>query len=84
MHCVEEARRGMVRVMNAMAISRFADILVLCGWAVDGGAPGALRREPPAAAVSGFNAYVGAVEARLARQHGSRDGFLGGAASMAE
>jgi hypothetical protein len=40
--------------------------------------------EPSPAAVSGFNSYVGGVDARLARQHGSRDGFLGGAAASAE
>ena len=40
--------------------------------------------EPAPAAVSGFDAYVGAVEARLARQHGSRDGFLVGAAASGE
>jgi hypothetical protein len=40
--------------------------------------------EPGPAAVSGFDAYVGGVEARLARQHGSGEGFLGGAAASAE
>jgi hypothetical protein len=37
----------------------------LTGWA-----------EPPPAAVAAFNAYVGKVEARLARQHSSLQGFL--------
>jgi hypothetical protein len=37
--------------------------------------------EPPAAAVSGFNSYVSAVEARLGRQHGSQQGFLAPMAS---
>ncbi|MDP9052441.1 MAG: hypothetical protein M3O31_17225 [Acidobacteriota bacterium] len=32
--------------------------------------------EPPAAAVSAFHSYVGGVEARLAVQHRSADGFL--------
>ncbi len=40
--------------------------------------------EPGPAAVAGFNSYVGEVEGRLARQHGSREGFLGGSATSAE
>jgi hypothetical protein len=37
--------------------------------------------QPLPAAVSAYNSYVVAVEARLARQHGSPEGFLAGAAS---
>jgi hypothetical protein len=40
------------------------------------GAPDRSLGQAPAAAVSAFNAYVGGVEARLARQHGSQEGFL--------
>ena len=40
--------------------------------------------EPSPAAVSGFNSYVGGVEARLARQHGVREGFLAGGAASGE
>ena len=40
--------------------------------------------EPAPAAVSGFDTYVGGVEARLARQHGSRDGFVAGTVVSAE
>jgi hypothetical protein len=47
-------------------------------------AAGCAVGEPSPAAVSGFDAYVGGVEARLARQHGSRDGFLAGGAAGAE
>ena len=39
-------------------------------------APAYSRGDAPAAAVSTFNEYAGAVELRLARQHRSRDGFL--------
>jgi hypothetical protein len=42
------------------------------------------RAEAPAAAVAGFNTYVGAVEARLAEQHRAADGFLAGQAGSAE
>jgi hypothetical protein len=35
--------------------------------------------QPSAAATATYNAYVASVEARLARQHASRDGFLTGA-----
>jgi hypothetical protein len=40
------------------------------------GAPGRISAEAPAAAISDFNTYVGKVEARLARQHGSQPGFI--------
>ena len=40
------------------------------------GAPDRSLGEVPAAAVSAFNTYVGGVEARLARQHRSPEGFL--------
>ena len=33
--------------------------------------------EPTPAAVAAFNSYIGTVEARLAEQHRSADGFLG-------
>ena len=39
-------------------------------------APACSRGDAPAAAVSTFNEYAGAVELRLAQQHRSRDGFL--------
>jgi hypothetical protein len=34
--------------------------------------------EPTPAAIAGFNAYVGSVEARLDREHGLRSGFVAG------
>jgi hypothetical protein len=39
-------------------------------------ASGPIVAEPPAAAVSAFNSYVGAVESRLAQQHRSQNGFI--------
>jgi hypothetical protein len=45
---------------------------------------GCIVAEPTPAAVSAFNSYVGAVEARLAQQHRSRDGFLVLAGAVAE
>jgi hypothetical protein len=46
--------------------------------------PGCAAAEPSAEAVAAFNSYVSAVESRLARQHGSPDGFLAPLASPAE
>jgi hypothetical protein len=40
--------------------------------------------EAPAAAVAGFNNYVGVVEARLAEEHRAADGFLTGEAGSEE
>lgn len=45
-------------------------------------APGRIVAEPPPAAVSAFNSYIGAVESRLARQHRSQNGFLAAAAGQ--
>jgi hypothetical protein len=39
--------------------------------------------QPMPAAVAGFDSYVDRVEGRLARQHGSRDGFIAGASLSA-
>ena len=47
-------------------------------------APGWALAEAPAAAISSFNAYIGAVESRLARQHRSQSGFIASAASATE
>jgi hypothetical protein len=69
-----------------MTRCRFPDfrIFFLAGLLLMVTASGCAVGEPAPAAVSGFDAYVGAVEARLARQHGSRDGFLAGGAASAE
>jgi hypothetical protein len=73
-----------------MTRCRFSDLRIfsVVGWllmvAVFVAAPVGAVGEPGPAAVSGFNSYVSEVEARLARQHESRDGFFGGAALGAE
>jgi len=54
---------------------------VICGLLLFVLAPGCAVAEAPAAAVSTFNSYVGAVESRLAQQHRSSDAFLAAVAS---
>jgi hypothetical protein len=52
---------------------RFASVCALItSWV----GPGRIVAEPTSAAVSSFNTYVSAVEARLGRRHGSPDVFL--------
>ena len=66
---------------------RFLDsriFFVVGGLLILVAAAGRAVGEPSPAAVSGFDVYVGTVEARLARQHGSRDGFLAGSAAGGE
>jgi hypothetical protein len=46
--------------------------------------PGCLVGEPPQAAVSLFNSYISAMEARLTQQHRSQTGYLAPAAPDAE
>lgn len=46
------------------------------------GAPGLAVAQAPVAAVSAFNAYVGAVESRLALEHRSQNGFFSPLASL--
>jgi hypothetical protein len=57
-------------IFGSLALSTMVGLL-LC---VAGTA--SAQGEPPAAAVSAFNTYVGALESRLAQQHRSLDGFL--------
>jgi hypothetical protein len=51
-------------------------VSALCGLLFLVVSPVRVVAEPPAAAVSAFTSYIGAVEARLARQHGSHEAFL--------
>ena len=62
-------------------ISNAQTFFVHCGLFISLAAPGRVAAEPSPAAVSAFNSYSGAVESRLARQHGSQSGFLVAAAS---
>src|ERR1700678_4428184 len=68
--------RGKVQGMTRRQISNSRTFSGLCGLLLLVAIPARAVGEPQAAAVSGFNSYVGAVEARLARQHRSQDGFL--------
>jgi hypothetical protein len=63
---------------------RFPDARIfssLCGLLFFVAASACASGEPPAAAASAFNSYVGAVESRLAQQHRSPAAFLTSAAS---
>jgi hypothetical protein len=51
-------------------------ILVGCAWIILAASPYAIVADPEPAAVSGFDAYISEVEARLARQHRSTQEFL--------
>lgn len=72
--------------MRVMKRQRKADFRSIAGALVMGGllmvavTPG-VAEEPSEAATAGYDAYVSKVEARLAREHQSRDGFLAAASS---
>jgi len=57
---------------------------IVCGLVLLGAAPGCVAQGPAASAVAAFNNYAGAVEARLAQQHRSQDGFLAGGAATGQ
>jgi len=48
----------------------------ICGLILLIAGPGSLVGEPPPAAISAFNTYIGILEARLAQQHRSQAGYL--------
>jgi len=54
---------------------------VLCGFLLFAAAPARTQAKPAPAAVSAFNSYISSVEARLAQQHRSPNGFI---ASLAQ
>ena len=62
--------------MTRRQISIFRILFLITGLIAFMGAPTSAKAEPKPEAVSAFNAYVKAVESRLAQQHQSRDGFL--------
>jgi hypothetical protein len=66
----------MVEGMMYRKISNSRMTSFLCGLVLFAVATGRVVAEPPAVGVAAFNSYIGAVEARLARQHASRDAFL--------
>jgi hypothetical protein len=55
---------------------KFSAIVILCGILLLAVAPGCLAAEPDPVAVSTFDSYITTVEARLARQHSSSNGFI--------
>src|SRR5271154_2621668 len=68
-----------------MSGRRFTDLRrfsVVCGLLIACAAPSRMVGEPTSAAVSSFNSYVSAVEARLSQKHGSHDDFLPLATSL--
>ena len=71
--------------MWVMTRCRFSDfgIFFLAGLLLMAAASGCAVGEPAPAAMSGFDAYVGGLEARLARQHGSGDSFFAGSIASA-
>jgi hypothetical protein len=62
--------------MAGRRFSSLGRIFVAYTWIIFAACTGAMVADPEPAAVSGFNAYIRDVEARLARQHRSRQEFL--------
>jgi hypothetical protein len=62
--------------MTQHRFSHFRSFSIVCGLLISLIAPGRIVGEPTAAAVSSFNFYVSAVEARLNQQHRSQGAFL--------
>src|ERR1039458_5147040 len=73
-----DRRRGKVQEMKRARVARLVVARLLAGGALLAFLASAalVAEEPMPAAVAGFNDYVGRVEARLAEQHRSADGFL--------
>jgi hypothetical protein len=63
--------------MTRRQISTFRLLFLIAGLFTFMAEPSCAKAEPTPEAVTAFNAYVKAVETRLAQQHQSRDGFLG-------
>jgi hypothetical protein len=73
--------------MTRRSISDFRTLFLAGGLLMvlaSAGAPGCAATEPTAAAVAGFNSYIDVVEARLARQRRSHDGFVAPLTSVAQ
>jgi hypothetical protein len=63
-------------MMTPRQISNFLNLSFVLGLLVFTAAPTCAQAEPTPEAITAFNAYVKAVESRLAQLHQSRDGFL--------
>jgi len=72
------ARRCNVLFMMQRRIADSIRFTALCGLLILAARQPA-KADPPAAAVTTFNNYVGALESRLARQHSEQHGFLAAA-----
>ena len=77
MHCFAGVGRSKVRCRKWRFLIGVVVLVLALPGRSKAGAPGGA----PAGAVSIFNSYIGAVEARLVEQHRSRDGFLAGEAA---
>ncbi len=62
--------------MAQRRFSNFRRFSLLCGLLISLVIPGRIFGEPAAAAVSSFNSYVSAIEARLDQQHRSQGAFF--------
>ena len=62
--------------MTLCQVSKFRILFLVSGLLILVAAPSCASGEPTAEATSAFNAYLKAVESRLANQHQSRDFFL--------
>ena len=67
--------------MTRRGITGFRRFAIVCGLLMLGSVSGRAGAEPPPAAVSAFNAYVSALESRLAQQQRSQNTFLAAVAS---
>lgn len=70
----------MLQSMKARRVAEFR-VLFFVGLIFFAGAPLCHAEEPPPAAVATLNVYIGAVDARLGKEHAEPAGFLGGVAA---
>jgi hypothetical protein len=75
---------GKLQCMKRDFIPGSLNISALAGLLVCVAGSACAQGEPPAAAISAFNTYVGRVESRLAQHHHSADGFLAAPVSDAQ
>jgi hypothetical protein len=70
-------------MLQSMKARRVGEFRVLCfvGLVFFAGATSCHAEEPTPAAVATLNAYIGAVDARLGKEHAEPAGFLGGVAA---
>jgi hypothetical protein len=76
MHCLRSQAEAKCLLMIQRRFSIFQRFSIVCGGLICLMVPDTIAGEPTPAAVSSFNTYVSAVEARLGQQHRSQDTFL--------